>query len=47
MIVPIAEPSPPMRVRPLPQAHSGSRTPNGWQSGTWFPQVTSAPLLLR
>ena len=43
----IAAPSPLMRIRPLPQAQSGSRTPNGWPSGTWLPQVTSAPLLER
>ena len=47
MIVGIAEPSPSVRVRPLPQAQSGSRTLNGWPSGTWLPQMTSAPLLER
>ncbi|HBW21574.1 MAG TPA: hypothetical protein DEH11_22480 [Actinobacteria bacterium] len=43
----IAEPSPLVRFRPVPQAQSGSRTLNGWPSGTWLPQVTSAPLLER
>ena len=43
----IAEPSPLVRLRPVPQAKSGSRTLNGWPRGTWLPQVTSAPLLER
>jgi hypothetical protein len=47
MIVGIAELSPLVRFRPLPQAQSGSRTLNGWASGTWLPQVTSVPLLER
>ena len=34
-------------IPPLPQAQSGSRTLNGLPSGTWLPQVTSAPLLER
>ena len=46
-IVGIAEPSPLVRVRPVPQAQSGSRALNGWPSGTELPQVTSAPLLER
>jgi hypothetical protein len=36
--------SPLVRVRPVPQSQSGSRTLNGWPSGTGLPQVTSAPL---
>ena len=47
MIVGIADPSPVSRFRPLPQAQSGSRTLNGWPSGTWLPQVTAAPLAER
>ena len=43
----IAEPSPLIRLRPLPQSQSGSRTLNGWPSGTRLPQLTSAPVLER
>ena len=28
-------------------AQTGTRTVNGWPSGTWLSQVTSAPLLER
>jgi hypothetical protein len=41
----IADPPPLVRFRPRPQAQSGSRTLNGWPSGTWLPQVTSARFL--
>ena len=47
MIDAIAEPSSLVRARPLPQGQSGSRTRNGWPSGTGLPQLTRAPVLER